>query len=460
VTQHEDQAASAVSIDPSLFQEKFDELAADLAPLFARREPRAHALDYLRGLLADLPRKNCWMMAEHAGAPRAFGLQRLLYQAVWDEEAARDAVRRFAVRHLAAPGAVLVFDETGQEKKGEASAGVGRQYTGTTGQVSNAVVAVYCTFASLLGHCLIDGDLYVQEHWAQDPDRCERAGLGSDFTFRTKTVIALDQARRAVAAGVTVDWAAGDEVYGRSAKLRGFFEENGIGYVFAVGVNFAVPTGVGPIRADVLAAKKVPKRAWNRLSCGQGAKGPRVYDWALVATAGPRHHLLVRRSIADPTDLSYFYAYAPPGRSMALADLVAIAGIRWTVEEDFANGKDAVGLDHTQARRYRSWRRHVVLAMAALALLSVIASLDRREHPAPVLPASPTDKAPTDFGRIALTVTEARRLFQLFTSLLRDLPAALAARRMAFHLQWSTWRRRHQARARWHHYKRRLTDLD
>ena len=460
MTQHEDQAASAVSVDPSLFQEKFDELAAELAPLFARREPRAHASAYVRGLLADLPRKNCWTLSEQAGAARAFGMQRLLYQAVWDEDAARDAVRRFAVRHLAAPGAVLVFDETGQEKKGSATAGVGRQYTGTTGQVSNAVVAVYCTYTSTLGHCLIDGDLYVQEHWAKDPERCERAGLGRDFTFRTKTAIALDQARRAVAAGVAVDWAAGDEVYGRSSKLRGFFEENDIGYVFAVGVNFAVPTGVGPIRADVLAAKKVPKRAWNRLSCGQGAKGPRVYDWALVATADPRHNLLVRRSIADPTDLAYFYAYAPEGRSMALADLVKIAGIRWTVEEDFANGKDAVGLDHTQARRYRSWRRHIVLAMAALALLSVIASLDRRDHPAPVLPTSPTAEPPADFGQIAPTVTEARRLFQLFTNLLRDLPTALATRRMAFHLQWSTWRRRHQARARWHHYKRRLTDPD
>ncbi|WP_371582954.1 IS701 family transposase [Streptomyces sp. NBC_01314] len=377
-----------------------------------------------------------------------------------NQDAALDAVCGFAVRHLAAPGAVLVFDETGQEKKGEATAGVGRQYTGTTGQVSNAVVAVYCTYASPLGHCLIDGDLYVQEHWTKDPERCERAGLGRDFTFRTKTAIALDQARRAVAAGVAVDWAAGDEVYGRSAKLRSFFEEHGIGYVFAVGVNFAVPSGVGPIRADVLAAKKVPKRAWNRLSCGQGAKGPRVYDWALVATANPRHHLLVRRSIADPTDRSYFYAYAPPGRSMALADLVAIAGIRWTVEEDFANGKDAVGLDHTQARRYRSWRRHIVLAMAALALLSVIASLDRRDHPAPILPTSPTAEPPADFGQIALTVTEARRLFQLFANLLRDLPTGLATSRMTFHLQWSTWRRRHRARARWHHYKRRLTDLD
>jgi SRSO17 transposase len=225
VTQHEDQAASAVSIDPGLFQEKFDEVTGELAPLFARREPRAHAVAYLQGLLADLPRKNCWSMAEHAGVARAYGMQRLLYQAVWDEDAARDAVRGFAVRHLAAPGAVLVFDETGQEKKGTATAGVGRQYTGTTGQVSNAVVAVYCTYASTLGHCLIDGDLYVQEHWTKDPERCERAGLGRDFVFRTKTAIALEQARRALSAGVTVNWAAGDEVYGRSAKLREFFEE-------------------------------------------------------------------------------------------------------------------------------------------------------------------------------------------------------------------------------------------
>lgn len=459
MTQHEDQTASAVSIDPLLFQEKFDQLSADLAPLFTRREPRAHAAAYVRGLLADLPRKNCWALSEYTGQARAFGMQRLLYQAVWDEEAARDVVRSFALRHLAAPGAVLVFDETGQEKKGTATAGVGRQYTGTTGQVSNAVVAVYCTYASPLGHCLIDGDLYVQEHWTKDPDRCEQAGLGRDFTFRTKTAIALEQARRAVAAGVAVDWAAGDEVYGRSSKLRGFFEEQAIGYVFAVGVNFHVPTGAGPIRADLLAARTVPKRAWNRLSCGQGAKGPRVYDWALVATDSPRHHLLVRRSLADPTDLAFFYAFVPPGRSMALTDLVKIAGIRWAVEEDFANGKDAVGLDHTQARRYRSWHRHIVLAMAALALLAVIASLDRHDHPAPVLPADGAAEPPEDFGQIALTVTEARRLFQLFTALLRDLPAALATRRMAFHLQWSAWRRRHQARARWHHYKRRLAAL-
>lgn len=166
-------------------------------------------------------------------------------------------------------------------------------------------------------------------------------GPGRGFVFRTKTAIAREQARRAVAAGIPVDWATDDEVYGRSSKLRGFFQEHDIGYVFAVGVNFQVPTRVGPVRADLLATKKVPKRAWNRLSCGQGAKGPRVHDWALVATAGPPHCPLVRRSLAATTDLVFFYAYVPQGPSMALADLVKIAGIRWAVEEDFANGKDA-----------------------------------------------------------------------------------------------------------------------
>ena len=187
---HQDlQAASAVSLDPALFEEKFDELSAGLAPLFARREPRAHAGAYLRGLLSDVSRKNCWSLAEQAGQGRPDGMQRLLYKAVWDEDAARDAVRCFAVRHLQTPGATLVFDETGQEKKGTTTAGVGRQYTGTTGQVSNAIVAVYCTYASALGHCLIDGDLYVQKHWAMDPERCEQAGLGPDFTFRTNDLV-------------------------------------------------------------------------------------------------------------------------------------------------------------------------------------------------------------------------------------------------------------------------------
>ncbi|WKX06046.1 hypothetical protein [Streptomyces sp. NL15-2K] len=97
--------------------------------------------------------------------------------------------------------------------------------------------------------------------------------------------------------------------------------------------------------------------------------------------------------------------------------------------------------------------------MAALALLAVIASLDRRTHPDPVLPVDGNAAPPEHFGQIALTVTEARRLFQLFTALLRDLPTAVATRRMAFHLQWSSWRHRHQARSRWHHYKRRLAAL-
>lgn len=97
--------------------------------------------------------------------------------------------------------------------------------------------------------------------------------------------------------------------------------------------------------------------------------------------------------------------------------------------------------------------------MAALALLAVISALDRRTHPAPVLPANANAEPSADYGQAALTVPETRRLFHLFTTLLQDPPSALAARRMAFHLHWSTWRRRHQARARWHHYKRRLALL-
>jgi SRSO17 transposase len=209
---------------------------------------------------------------------------------------------------------------------------------------------------------MVDGDPYVQEHWAKPrPMRTGRTDTG--LQPPRKTAIVLEQAQRVLAAGVAVDWAADHEAYGCSSKLRSFFEENAIGYIFAVGVDFQVPAGVRSMRADLLAARKVPEWAWNRLSCGQGAKGTRVYYWALIATAAPPpgNPLLVRRS-ADPA--WPLNAYVAPGRCMTQACPVKIAEIRWAVEENFANGKDAVGLDRARARHHPSWHRHVACSGA------------------------------------------------------------------------------------------------
>ncbi len=132
-----------------------------LAPRFARVEPRRRVRAFLLRLLAGLPRTNCWTVAEHAGDPSPDGMQHLLAGAVWDAEAVRDTLRGYVVEHLGDPDAVLVIDETGDLKKGVATVGVQRQYTGTAGRVENAQVAVYRAYASRAGYAFIDRALYL-----------------------------------------------------------------------------------------------------------------------------------------------------------------------------------------------------------------------------------------------------------------------------------------------------------
>lgn len=228
-----------------------------------------------------------------------------------------------------------------------------------------------------------------------------------------------------------------------------------IGYVFAVPVDHQRTTsGGGRMRADQ-ALHLVEPDGWNRLSCGAGAKGQRYYGWAWIAADHPRRWLLIRRSIAHPSEIAYLYAYAPGGHPCPLTDLVKIAGMR-TVEDDFQDSKSTVSLDQTQVRRYRAWKRHVTMAMAALALLAVLAAIDKTSHPAPIL-ADDSDQDPSaDRGAIVLTVPGAQRLFHLRTTRIRDLPPLAMRARIARHLSWSDWRRNHEARARWHHHRTRL----
>ncbi|WP_078600376.1 IS701 family transposase [Streptomyces violens] len=222
-------------------------------------------MTYVRGLLMPGVAGNCWALAQAVGHARPHRLQHLLSGAVWDEDAVRDQVRGFVARHLGAAG-VLIFDETGDLKKGWATAGVGRQYTGTAGRIENAIVAVYSTYATAHGHALTDRDLYVQREWFTDPDRMHRAGFEDDHMFATKGQIARDQALRALDAGLEPAWATSDEVYGRSSELRAVFEQRGIGYVFAIAATSrSRPPGTrrcAPMR----------RSAWSSRTGGTGAR--------------------------------------------------------------------------------------------------------------------------------------------------------------------------------------------
>src|ERR1039457_6948902 len=284
-------------------------------------------------------------------------MQRLLNFYAWDEDAVRDALRRYVVSRIGHQGGVLVADETGFLKKGNRSAGVQRQYSGTAGRVENCQLGVFLAYAAPDGErALIDRELYLPESWTADRDRCREAGIGDDVGFATKPERARKMAERAVAAGVPFSWFTADEAYGQNPGLRGWLEEQRISYVMAVPCSKHCATAVGPLRADELAAR-VPDRGWQVLSCGDGSKGPRLYDWALIGLAGPGRHLLIRRSLVPDAkgelELAFFLCSAPPG--ITLAELVAVAGARWAVEDCFAEAKNETGLDHYQVRRYRAW---------------------------------------------------------------------------------------------------------
>lgn len=179
---------------------------------FARVEPRRRARAFVLGLLSDLPRKNCWTIAEHAGDQSPDGMQHLLRKAAWDADAVRDDTRQVAVEHLGGEDAMLIVDETGDVKKGRHTVGVQRQYTGAAGRIENAQVGVFLTYTTTAGHTLIDREIYLPRCWTDDPACCAEVGVPDDTAFVTKTQLARRMIIRALDAGVPAGWVAGDEV--------------------------------------------------------------------------------------------------------------------------------------------------------------------------------------------------------------------------------------------------------
>jgi SRSO17 transposase len=346
------------------------ELDAVLAPWFARAGTRLAAQQYVRGLASLVERKNSWQLAEHAGHGTPDRLQRLLASAAWDEAGVREDVRAWTVGVLADAQAVLVCDDTGFLKKGRRSAGVQRQYSGTAGRIENCQIGVFLAYAARAGRALIDAELYLPVSWTDDRSRCADAGVPDEVGFATKPELARAMIERVVAAGLPFRWVAADEFYGDNPGLRGWLEGQRLRYVMAVSCDHPVPTATGPVRADTLAAD--PGLVWRRMSCGDGAKGPRLYDFTAIDSTSKAHRLVVRRNITTG-ELAYFWAHTPP--EATLADLVRVIGMRWMVEECFQAAKGQVGLDHYQVRSYQGWYRHVTLAIAAHSWLTVTAVL-------------------------------------------------------------------------------------
>ena len=347
---------------------------------FARSEPRRRAVGYVRALLSEAERKNGWQLAEALGEPNPDGVQHLLARADWDPDAVRDDLVRYVAEHLGDRQGVLVVDETGFLKKGTKSVGVARQYSGTAGRIENCQVGVFLGYVTTRGRALIDRALYLPKDWAEDAERREAAGVPADVRFATKIVLAKRLVERALDAGVPAAWVTGDAVYGSDYGFRKGIEDRGLGYVLGVRSDQSVCVGFRQARVRALLAE-VPANAWRRLSCGDGAKGPRLYDWAVTPVNCPEpgsygRWLLIRRSLAEPAEVAYFLCGGPPGAT--LAELVRVVGQRWAIEECFALAKGACGLDEYEVRSWAGWHRHVTLSLFALAVLAVIRSREAR----------------------------------------------------------------------------------
>jgi SRSO17 transposase len=357
--------------DAERWAQGLEEVMARIAPRFGRVEPRRRARAYVRGLLAPIERKNGWQLAEAAGDRTPDGVQDFLARMRWDADAVREDLRAYVVEHLGDDQAVLVLDETGFIKKGDKSCGVQRQYSGTAGRIENCQIGVFLAYASRHGHALLDRALYLPQSWAGNPGRRATAGVPERVAFATKPKLGRAMLERAFAAGVPCVWATGDSVYGADHALRRCIEQHGRGYVLAV--TSAQRLGLKPVE-DWL--EDVPANAWQRLSAGDGAKGPRLYDWAYLlhhaaaVAAGWQKGLLIRRKITKPSEFTFYLTLSPV--ATPLAELVRVAGTRWTVEQCFETAKGEVGLDQYEVRSWTGWHRHITLAMLAHAYLAVL----------------------------------------------------------------------------------------
>lgn len=364
--------AVAVEYWDGLFSYLWDQIAG----CFGRRDLRCRAERYVRGLLGSVQRKNSWQVAEHVGDTTPHGLQRLLGRARWDADALRDKLRRYAVEHLLAQdeAGVLIVDETGFLKKGTKSVGVQRQYSGTAGRIENCQIGVFLGLCGSRGRALIDRALYLPKAWCVDKNRLREAGVPTSVTFATKPQLAQVMISRALDAGLRPRWVLADEVYGSDGKTRRFLESQGQPYVLAVSGQQRLWIDLQQQRVDRI-AEDIADDQWHRMSIAQGAKGPRVYDWAagrfgVPTQSGLIRWVLIRRRVDDPSDRAYYLCAAPPDATNA--DLAIAAGQRWSIETCFETAKQQVGLDDYEVRSWVGWHRHVTLSMLALAFLAAV----------------------------------------------------------------------------------------
>jgi len=428
---------------------------ARLGPVFRRSQLRETGGAFLDGLLSGIERKTGWMMAEQAGLSRPWRMQGLLGRNRWDADALRNEVRAYAVEALGCPDGVLVVDETGFVKKGRHSVGVARQYTGTAGRVENSQVGVFLAYAGRFGQALIDRRLYLPRDWAEDGARRAKTGVPDEVAFATKPVLAREMIGEALDTGVPCAFVLADAVYGSDSGLRRMLEERGQSYVLAVRSNhtlrFLTPAGL--IQTDpATIADGLEDEAWAAHAAGEGSKGPRIYDWARIAMPA-----LPRRGpgtlAADPP------LPQRPAQAGLLSRLLPRRHDARRTGRRCRSAMDHRGmLPEGQGRsRPRSLRGPLLARMASpcqprhgrrrLPRQTCRRPAPRRIRQTERNESRPGNRRLTLLAALVPSVPEIKTLLARLVFKTPNRPPDI--------IQWSLWRRKHQASAAVSHYKRR-----
>ena len=380
-----------------------ESLVADLAayaeqflPDFSRADQASWAHRYLQGLVSDQPRKSIEPMAWAQGFPIR-SMQAFIGQSPWRTAPLVQRHQQLVAQSLGEEDAVILVDESGMPKQGQHSAAVAPQYCGALGKLANCQVGVYLAYASRTGYTLLDGQLFVPERWFADDHAAVRdeVGMPSELTFKTKPELAVDLVQALLKRKVVpARWLAADALYGDSPAFRDAIADLGLWYFTDVACSTLIwrrhpalimpawsgrgrkPTKMRlktasnrPYRVDEV-LRRLPKTAWVRGTVKEGSKGPIVCDFAFVRITearqglpGPRLWLVIRRNVADPSVVKFYFSNAP--ETIELLELVRISGMRWPVELTFEESKDELGMDQYETRSWLGWQHHMVLVMLA-----------------------------------------------------------------------------------------------
>ncbi len=418
-----------VNLAPRDVEGLLDELRAYHAyfsPLFARREQRGWGLQYMQGLLADLPRKSVEPMALALPAGNVRAMQQFLGEGAWDDRAILAAHQRLVGETLGEPDGIVIVDGSEFPKQGSASVGVARQYCGVQGKVANCQAGVFLAYASRKGYTLLDRRLYLPQEWFTPAAqaRRQRCRIPRDVRFRTATALAGDMVA-ALPAALPIGWVTFDEAFGQSPGFLAQLEQARVRYLAEVPCltrvwrqrpSLVLPPGCGrgrprkyagvvpggprAVRVDDL-ARRLPRTAWRTYVIKDGAKGViraafaflRIYP-VRERVPGPQSWLVLRRTLGARPQTKYYLSNAPADTRMD--PLVRVSGLRWPIERAFQECKGELGMDHYETRTWSGWHHHqtlVILAHHFLVRLRLRLKKNRAHRPADV--SAPQRRGPT-----------------------------------------------------------------